>query len=857
MGCINSKVNDVGEKSKPAMVPNKERKCRDVFWLLLFIAYWVGMVIVAISAVQYGDAARLLYAVDAHGNQCGGVDSVCVNNDTCGKYIVYPRIDKDLLAAMESGVDITDPTEVLTVPFTGYCVSSCPDGLTDVNEDGYIHDWVCDYDAMDLLLQTYDAADGAPDDIPSGEGREVLQGCFELKGSFPFAELTLTDSEDNVAGYNDVACKTYMSSCYKMYVQQSDLFFRCIPQTETNSTCLESPYLTYYNESVTTMVNSDGETVARPSTNEFCGKCIDPEFQSDGTPTDPSSELCKAKRTSAQTYELEESSNPVFDQINSWTSLFTRWLGDVTLCKIPIVVSGGAIAIILGCIWLVLLRFFAGTFVWLSIWGLLACFAFLTIQFLIQGNVISVTAVSDILASITGSTDSEETAATVVSSLQVFADQDASQEKLYRILGYVMLGITVVFLLLILTMVRKIRLAIGVLKEATKVVAAMPTIMLFPILSVSASLAVSAYALYISMLIYSSGEITITEVAGFNLTTSSSRRLDSVSDAFSSIANTTVAEFTSSNTNTWLFVYNFFGYLWTSQLIIAISATTVAGAVSSWYWASEFEKEKKKKMPKRPVLAALRRTFRFHLGSLAFGAFIIAVVQLIRAALAYIDKQTQTLQKKNKMIKYIMMAVQCCLWCFEKILKFITKNAYIIIALKGSSFCTATRDGFVILITNFAKIGVATSINNLMLLIAKLVITAGSGTACYVYVFMVLTGEDAPSSAIVPTVVTGILAWFVASSFMSVYALAVDTIMICFCEDEKRNDGSPNRPYYMSNSLLKITRKSNKIYDKEQAVRRHAGDGDDGDDDNGDENVAKQPSEPTLQPKSPSKAPML
>ncbi|GBG31583.1 Choline transporter-like protein 2 [Hondaea fermentalgiana] len=629
----------------------------------------------------------------------------------------------------------------------------------------------------------------------------------------------------------------------------------------------ESAYLEYHGIPVNTMTLSSGEVVARPVSNEYCGTCLDPELDDSGAPMDPSSDLCKAKRTLGTSQTMEETPNPIYEQINTWTSIFTRWMGDITLCMTPILVSGGAVAIGLGCVWLVLLRFFAGAFVWISIWALLLSFAFLTVQFLIQGNVISVTAISDVLASITDVTNGAVNATTavaaedIVGTLQVFADQEESQEKMYRILGYIMLGITIFFLLLILTMLRKIRLAIGVLKEATKVVAAMPSILFFPVTTIAASLTVCIYAIYVSMLILSSGEITQITVAGFQMnvtnTDASSRRLANSTVAVE-IGDAIVSEFASSNLNTWLFVYNFFGFLWTNQFIAAVGATTIAGAVSSWYWASEFEKEKRKKMPKRPVLAALHRTFRFHLGSLAFGAFVIAVVQLIRAALAYLDKQTQSLQKSNKVVKYVMKAVQCCLWCFEKILKFITKHAYIMIALKGSSFCTATRDGFVILLTNLAKIGVATAINNLMLLVAKLVITAGSGVVCWLYVTNLLTDEDQPSSAIVPVLVAAVLGWYVASSVLSVYALAVDTIMVCFCEDERRNDGSPNKPYYMSASLRRIARKSNKIHDKEQSVRRTARSNNDEDEDEEDDNkVEKKASEPTLQPKSPSKAPML
>jgi len=37
----------------------------------------------------------------------------------------------------------------------------------------------------------------------------------------------------------------------------------------------------------------------------------------------------------------------------------------------------------------------------------------------------------------------------------------------------------------------------------------------------------------------------------------------------------------------------------------------------------------------------------------------------------------------------------------------------------------------------------------------------------------------------------------VSSGFFSVYAMAVDTLFLCFLEDLESNDGTPEKPYFM------------------------------------------------------------
>jgi len=80
------------------------------------------------------------------------------------------------------------------------------------------------------------------------------------------------------------------------------------------------------------------------------------------------------------------------------------------------------------------------------------------------------------------------------------------------------------------------------------------------------------------------------------------------------------------------------------------------------------------------VLKALRTTVIYHLGSIALGAFIIALIQFVRVVLEYIDKKTRTLQQQNKVAQWAMCVVKCLMWCLEKIVAFINRNAFIIVA---------------------------------------------------------------------------------------------------------------------------------------------------------------------------------
>lgn len=60
---------------------------------------------------------------------------------------------------------------------------------------------------------------------------------------------------------------------------------------------------------------------------------------------------------------------------------------------------------------------------------------------------------------------------------------------------------------------------------------------------------------------------------------------------------------------------------------------------------------------------------------------------------------------------------------------------------------------------------------------------------------------------VVPVVLIAVGTYLVATVFFNVYSMAVDTLFLCFLEDSEINDGTPEKPYYMSKGLMKILRK--------------------------------------------------
>ena len=81
------------------------------------------------------------------------------------------------------------------------------------------------------------------------------------------------------------------------------------------------------------------------------------------------------------------------------------------------------------------------------------------------------------------------------------------------------------------------------------------------------------------------------------------------------------------------------------------------------------------------------------------------------------------MQEGNAMAKFAMCFCKCCLWCFEKCIKYLSYNAYILVATRGKEFIPAACRAFGLVTANITTIGVLNIVTTMMLVIGKVLIT--------------------------------------------------------------------------------------------------------------------------------------
>ncbi|XP_036168858.1 choline transporter-like protein 2 isoform X2 [Myotis myotis] len=263
-------------------------------------------------------------------------------------------------------------------------------------------------------------------------------------------------------------------------------------------------------------------------------------------------------------------------------------------------------------------------------------------------------------------------------------------------------------------------------------------------------------------------------------------------------------------------IFNAFMFFWLANFVLALGQVTLAGAFASYYWALN----KPDDLPAFPLFSSFSRALRYHTGSLAFGALILAIVQIIRVMLEYLDQRLKAAD--NKFAKFLMTCLKCCFWCLEKFIRFLNRNAYIMIAIYGTNFCTSAKNAFFLLMRNIIRVAVLDKVTDFLFLLGKLLIVGSVGILAFFFFthrIRIIQDTAPPLNYYwVPILTVIIGSYMIAHGFFSVYGMCVDTLFLCFCEDLERNDGSQERPYFMSPELRDILLKGSAEEGKQAEV---------------------------------------
>jgi hypothetical protein len=241
-----------------------------------------------------------------------------------------------------------------------------------------------------------------------------------------------------------------------------------------------------------------------------------------------------------------------------------------------------------------------------------------------------------------------------------------------------------------------------------------------------------------------------------------------------------------------VYVY-IFHFLWNIQFWAYFTYAVVAGSIADWYfsaWDSSGDYKRRgegfQELSDSPVTESCGRNCRFHLGSIAFGSLIIAIIQFIRGVVRYMEKHCQA-ETPNALQKTVLACLACFLKCAEACMDKLNKHAFVWVSIYGDSFIPSCCSSFQLIWANLLRMVIVDVVGDYLLLVGRFMIAMATTGICSIIIDH--TFKDEINSSAIPLTVIFVFSFTIATLFMIVFETAVDTVFLCFLIDESNPRG--------------------------------------------------------------------
>ena len=530
--------------------------------------------------------------------------------------------------------------------------------------------------------------------------------------------VTLDPDEYKNKNYTlDCKYNTSTTECevkYKDYYRSKPFLERiCFPGTDDEI---------HYNATIQQLIK-----IYDPDTGDVFEKIVNNEDVINDTSKEASGRLFIAQDAINGEKDTQKASAKLIN-LSYFTQLFTLWINDLYVTRYAIIGSIGW-SFILAMLYFLFLRCCAGFITFLIILIVEAGLVVLAVYFKILS-------------------EKEE---------EKVAESDTTDYAFF----WAFTALAAAWLLFILIMCNRIRLAVALTQVTSKYINKTWCIVFVPFLFFIILVIWLAYWIVMLVFLYASGEF------------------ESTSKIFASFKMDETLEY-----GFWFHIVMLF---YITAVIEAYSQFVYASSACIWYF--NFEKGTEN----HPIAKSFQRGIRYHFGSLVFGATIIAIIRFLMFFVEYIKKKLEKSVGKTqgKCFKCIFCVIQCCLGCCNKFMEYVNKHAFIQIALKGDSFCTSAFEGFGLIIRNLGRFSVLALVSGIFSLVGTIFITVASCIIGYFLITNVDTFSDELNSCVLPVVAFGLIGFVMGRVTMTIFSVSGDALIHSFLLDEELNKGQP------------------------------------------------------------------
>jgi hypothetical protein len=222
--------------------------------------------------------------------------------------------------------------------------------------------------------------------------------------------------------------------------------------------------------------------------------------------------------------------------------------------------------------------------------------------------------------------------------------------------------------------------------------------------------------------------------------------------------------------NIWIYmmIVMVFGLVWLINFINAKTTLITMISATTYYFNSNEDKD-----GEAEVSTAVSYAYKYHLGTLAFGSLIIAIVEVIRFLFEFVAEQLVKASGDNCCVKCIVGCASCLLACLERCVDYINRAAYSFIAISGQSFISGAQDGMLLNLKHGLEFAWAMTLAKGFIWLGKIALITLNMFTGYLLMKNVTSEINDHQSATVPLIFIGLMQFVICEIFLGLFDEAV------------------------------------------------------------------------------------
>lgn len=410
----------------------------------------------------------------------------------------------------------------------------------------------------------------------------------------------------------------------------------------------------------------------------------------------------------------------------------------------PYLIGAVVVAFLIGYLYTWILEVFAGFITLIMIIGSLAGIALLGVIFFMKGM-----------------ETMPDSNANMNAHINNFSE-NPNKHLIYFAFG--LWGLDVILAIVLLCLCQKIKVAVKVIKLTADFVTDVPAVIFVPlVMTVATIVGISAWS-------YSFGYLASTGEIGA-----------STGYLIGSIEWDTKQKV--------LLGQSLFSLFWGFAFLSNLTVFIIIYCACEWYYDPDQDNMDS------PVLESFFKSIFFHTGSIAFASLIFALFWIIQLLMAAIYRIVRGSENEKPNIIQLILSKLCyfCVFCFEKIFKFISKHAFTEVILDSQNFCGSAKDAYGIISVNIMRFAILNGLIEIFNLLASICMASVVTIVSFLVMNYVGGGDNNYLDFTGPLLVVFLIGLVISFFFTAVYDSGANAIMYCYFKGGKTKNSTQKR----------------------------------------------------------------